>query len=160
MWGLNREGGSHYCCCLGRASEAEWISNSSQTSTARAPTPPNTHSSPSCSSTALGQRCWRKSTHVNEAESARSWTKGFFSSNLGPDSGPTWVVMATEQRGSPVSCLAQGSAPHPTTVTAASIPEEGRDLCSQQIQLSHQSHWAHADSTAMLQHKDTLSTST
>ena len=39
MWGLSRERGSHYCCCLGRASEAEWISNSSQTATARAPTP-------------------------------------------------------------------------------------------------------------------------
>ena len=67
--------------------------------------------------------------------------------------------MATEQRGSAVSCLALASAPHPARVAAASIPEEGRDLCSQQIQLSHQSHWAHADSTGTLR-QDTLSTST
>lgn len=70
-------------------------------------------------------------------------------SNSGSDPYPNRAIMATEQRGGPITSPAPARAPPspgtpPTRVMAASYPEERCNLCPHQMPLAHQSYCAHA----------------
>ena len=78
----------------------------------------------------LGQMCQRGAHTQSEQNQLRLKPHGFWSSNLGPTFISISVVLTTVQRRSPRSCLTQ--------------PGERCDLCSLQIQSSHQYQQAHA----------------
>ena len=112
-------------------------------------------SSPSCS---IEARFWGRMPMLREerAHIKREWNQ------CGPTSRPLLQhlgVSSTEHKSPdshPVLTLAPPStAPPPTTVTAASKSGVRCDLCSLQIQLSHQSQWAHTDCIRTHPQKDT-----
>ena len=79
------------------------------------------------------------------------------SSYKGPHPLPRWQPPSCQGRSSgshqAPALSPQSPALTPTKSTAASVPQEKAQPISLQIQLSHQSHWAHTDCIETIPHK-------
>ena len=106
---------------------------------------------PICFSTA---HCWawvsstekENKPSLKGIEPAQAHPQGFCCSNLGSDLSSRRLSRVIEQRGGPAAHLALPCQlqPHPLPRPwLPAHPEQRHDLCSHQIQLSYQRHWAH-----------------
>ena len=150
----------------GSASEVVQISDCSQTATVCTPTyvkhPWQSLLLQHCSFLGRGCWCWEQGEHALERSGAsldlnlRVSAPGTW--DLTPLPIGWWWPLSREDQAQPGSGPSPPSLATPTiTLIAASTQWEKQNLCSHQIQLSHQSHWAHADCIGKLPDKDTPS---